>query len=181
MTINYSRIDEEITVMVADLPFNAVLLAIGIEANAAYHIARRVYQQVMAPTRRGFTIAVNIFVGQSLGENADAAYINGAATTILSGVIASVLLFVGGAPIVRVFSDDPTMSMFATSFVQAFAIAGVFHAGFGGFRGALRGGSDTHTICCHVDWYVHVFVGNVLRWWGLPGVWCPRYFFRNRP
>jgi putative MATE family efflux protein len=83
--ISWPRIAEGVTEMIAEFPFNAILLAFGTEVNAAYHIGRRMYQQVASPLARGYGVAANIMVGQSLGRgDGAAAYYNGLAATALS-------------------------------------------------------------------------------------------------
>lgn len=133
--------------MVVEFPFNAILLVFGTEANAAYHIGRRMYQQVVEPLARGYRVAANVLVGQALGRgDPDVAYINGIATVGL-GVVTigplSLVLFWGSELFVQVFTADPATIGFATGFAQAYAVAAVFIAGFKIFGGSLRGGSET--------------------------------------
>lgn len=164
VTISLPRMGEGAVAIIVDLPFNAVLLAISTEANAAYHIGRRVYQQILSPTSRGFRDAANILVGQSLGEDTDTAYLNGAATIALSVITAGVLsivLFVGCGPLVRVFTNDPKTITLSIGFAQAFAVAGVFRVAHIGFKGALRGGSDTRSP------FVAVVIGRTVLLLGI--------------
>jgi Na+-driven multidrug efflux pump len=43
--ISWPRIAEGLSEMIAEFPFNAILLAFGTEVNAAYHIGRRMYSR----------------------------------------------------------------------------------------------------------------------------------------
>lgn len=144
--ISLPRVGEGGVVLLADLPFNAILLTLGTEANAAFHIARRIYQQILGPIYRAFGVTANILVGQSLSESHRTAYMNGVATTVLGVLIAaclSLLLYAGRAPFVNVFTTDPETATHAMFFIQAFAIAGLFYTVHSGIRGGLRGGSNT--------------------------------------
>lgn len=165
--------------MIADIPFNAVLLAISTEATAAYHIGRRIYRQFLGPIRIGFDVAGNILVGQSLGNDVSTAYTNGITITSLSIGITGLLgfvLFFGSSVLVQWFTDDPATATAAIMFVQVFAIAGVFQASFSGLRGALRGGSDTRTpfIATLVGMFVFLmgvsYVGGIYLGYGILGV-----------
>ncbi|MFW6257065.1 MAG: MATE family efflux transporter, partial [Bacillota bacterium] len=49
-------------------PFNSLVLVFGTEAAAAYHIARRVQQQILAPLQRGYGTVTTILTGQKLGQ-----------------------------------------------------------------------------------------------------------------
>lgn len=145
--VSAPRFVEGIAEMIVVFPFNAVLLAIGTEANAAYHIGRRIYRQVVNPFTAGYGVAANILVGQSLGGGeVEAAYSNGVATALLGVVTVSslsLLLFGRAGFFVRLFIDDPTTVEYAVGFVRAYAVAAVFIATFKILAGSLRGGSET--------------------------------------
>ncbi|MFC6734360.1 MATE family efflux transporter, partial [Haladaptatus sp. GCM10025893] len=72
---------------VANFPFNALLLVFGTEVSAAYHIGRRIYQQLAGPLYRSYSVAASIVVGQKLGagDTADARF-SGLAITALSAL-----------------------------------------------------------------------------------------------
>jgi len=63
--ISAPRIAEGLSEVVAQFPFNAILLAFGTEVNAAYHIGMRLYQQVAAPLSRGYGVAANVLARPS--------------------------------------------------------------------------------------------------------------------
>lgn len=148
VSISLPKIAEGGVIIVADFPFNAVLLAIGTEANAAYHVGRRINRQLLNPIQSGFSVAANILVGQSLGNDVDEAYRLGSTTSLLSVLstsVMSLLLFAYAKPLVLLFTRAPSTLPIATGFVKAYAIAGVFHAAYTGLKGSLRGGSDTRS------------------------------------
>lgn len=147
--ISTPRFAEGMSEMIAEFPLNGILLVFGTEANAAYHIGRRLYQQVISPLARGFATAANILVGQSLGQSEPRnAYVNGGATTAL-GVCAvaplSLVMFVGAETFVRIFTNDPATIGYAVGFGHTFAVATVFIVAFEVFAGSLRGGSETRS------------------------------------
>ncbi|RQG95464.1 MATE family efflux transporter [Natrarchaeobius chitinivorans] len=149
LIISWPRIAEGVSEMIAEFPFNAILLAFGTEVNAAYHIGRRMYQQVASPLSRGYGVGANVLVGQSLGDNdAGRAYYIGWAATGLSMVSVGgfcALLFVFAEQFVLIFTRDPATVGYATGFAQAYAIAAVLIAGYIALTGSLRGGSETIT------------------------------------
>ncbi|SFC62191.1 putative efflux protein, MATE family [Halobiforma haloterrestris] len=147
--ISWPRIAEGVSEMIAEFPFNAILLAFGTEVNAAYHIGRRMYQQVASPLGRGYGVAANILVGQSLGEgDSSVAYYYGLAATGLSVLTVGGLcaaLFVFAERFVLLFTRDPATVEYATGFAQAYAIAALLIAAYIVLAGSLRGGSETLT------------------------------------
>ncbi|WP_394739205.1 MATE family efflux transporter [Natronococcus roseus] len=145
--ISWPRIAEGVTEMFAEFPFNAILLAFGTEVNAAYHIGRRMYQQIASPLARGYGVAANIMVGQSLGQGEGAtAYYNGLAATALSTLTVGglcALLFTFAEEFVLVFTRDPATVGYAVGFAQAYAITALLIAAYITLAGSLRGGSET--------------------------------------
>ena len=140
---------EGMSTSLANFPFNALLLVFGTEATAAYHIGRRIYQQLTGPVYRSLSTVTSIMVGQRLGE-ADPDEARYTAKAILGfGVavlgVAGVLLFVGARPLVSVFTDDPTTADFAVQFTRVFGVSMLFFGVFFPLAGALRGAGDTRT------------------------------------
>jgi putative MATE family efflux protein len=140
---------EGMSTSLANFPFNALLLVFGTEATAAYHIGRRIYQQLTGPLYRSFGTVTSILVGQRLGEgDPDAARYAANAVLAFSVVtlgVAGVVLFVGAEVLVSVFTDDSVTADYAVAFTRVF---GVSMLGFGVFfplAGALRGAGDTRT------------------------------------
>lgn len=149
MAVSAPRIAEGLITVVVDFPFNAVLLAFGTEVNAAYQIGRRMYQQVIAPLSRGYSVAASIVVGQLLGdERAAEAYFGGWAAAALGlatvGTL-GIVLFVGADEFVYVFTRNAETVSYATAFARAYAVAAPFAVVYTTLKGSLRGGSDTVT------------------------------------
>lgn len=147
--VSLPRLAEGLAELVAEFPFNAILLSFGTEVNAAYHIGRRMYQQIAAPLSRGYAVGAAVIVGQAIGrDEPERAYSNGLATAAL-GVLTvgglSLVLFGGADWFVRLFSRDPATLAYAAAFARAYAIAAVFIAGAVTIGGSLRGGSETLT------------------------------------
>lgn len=149
VVISVPRTAEGCSEIVAEFPLNAILLVFGTEVNAAYHIGRRMYQQIAAPLSRGYSVAANVLVGQALGrQDPRQAYADGVATTLLAvGTIglAGVGLYAGAEQFVRIFSTDPGTVGYAVQFTQIYAITAFLIAASVVTSGALRGGSDTVT------------------------------------
>ena len=149
VVISAPRAAEGLSELVAQFPFNAILLVFGTEVNAAYHIGRRMYQQVAAPLARGFSVGANVLVGQALGRgDPDGAYVNGFATAGLAiltiGAVCGVL-FLGAEQFVLLFTRDPETVAYATDFARAYALTGVLIALYITIAGSLRGGSETRS------------------------------------
>jgi len=147
--ISAPRIAEGLSEVVAQFPFNAILLAFGTEVNAAYHIGMRLYQQIAAPLSRGYGVAANVLVGQALGRGEpDTAYYDGLATAALGAITVGglgVVLFFQAEEFVSLFTRDPVTIDYATDFARAYAVATVLIAPYAILAGALRGGSETRS------------------------------------
>jgi Na+-driven multidrug efflux pump len=166
---------------VANFPFNSLVLLFGTEANAAYHIAKRIYQQFTAPLFRAFRTVSSILVGQELGAGRpdDARYTAGvvAAFSVVSLGITGVLLFVAAEPLATLFTRDAATVGFATEFNRAFAVAMVFIGLYFPFSGALKGAGDTRTpfyagvIGSYVFLLGASYLLAVVLDFGLPGVY----------
>ncbi|MGQ4555124.1 MATE family efflux transporter [Halobellus sp. GM3] len=133
----------------ANFPFNSLVLLFGTEANAAYHIANRIYQQFTAPLFRAFRTVASILVGQELGAGRpdEARYVAGAVCALSLSVLgaAGALLFVGAEPLAVLFTRDAATVAHAVGFNRAFAVSMVFIGVYFPLSGALKGGGDTRT------------------------------------
>ena len=133
----------------ANFPFNALLLLFGTEATAAYHIGRRIYQQLTGPLYRSFGTVTSILVGQRLGDS-DPGGARYAAKAVLGFSVvtlgcAGVGLVAGAEPLVSVFTDDRTTAGYAVQFTRVFGVSMLFFGIFFPLAGALRGAGDTRT------------------------------------
>ncbi|GAB7014019.1 MATE family efflux transporter [Halolamina salina] len=133
----------------ANFPFNSLTLLFGTEANAAYHIGRRIYQQLTGPLYRSFSTVSSIVVGQLLGEGEsdEARYAAEAILALSLGTlgVAGVVMFVGAAELVAVFTRDRLTAGYAVGFTRAFAVSMLFFGIFFPLAGTLRGAGDTRT------------------------------------
>lgn len=149
IAVSLPNFAEGMSSSVANFPFNAIILLFGTEANAAYHIGRRLYQQLTGPLYRSLSVVASIIVGQTLGEG-NLTEARDSAKAILSfGIItmttAGIFMFAGARWLVRIFTQDPTTASYAIQFTRTFAIATFFMGIFFPLAGALRGASDTRT------------------------------------
>ena len=131
-----------------DIPLNAILLAFGTEANAAFQIGRRVQQYARMPSQGG-AIASSTLVGNTLGEHHPQEgdrYGRGslALTVVVSGT-AALMLIPFARPIAQLFIDDPTTLGYTTAWIRVLAVGTVFRAAFAVLRGALQGAGDTRS------------------------------------
>lgn len=149
IAVSVPNFAEGMSTSLANFPFNALLLLFGTEANAAYHIARRIYQQFTGPLYRSFGTVSSIIVGQTLGEgDPDEARYSGSAILALSVIslgCAGVILFAGAEQLVAIFTRDPTTIDYAVAFTRTFAVSMFFMGVFFPLAGALRGAGDTRT------------------------------------
>ncbi|ELY95818.1 MATE family efflux transporter [Natrialba taiwanensis] len=149
VAVSLPNFAEGMSTSLANFPFNALLLTFGTEVNAAYHIGRRIYQQLTGPLYRSFNVAASIVVGQTLGDGRpDEARFSGLAMTALSVLtlgIAGVVLVVGATPIARVFTNDAETLTHAATFTRVFGVSMLFFGIFFPISGSLRGAGDTRT------------------------------------
>ncbi|WP_336023012.1 MATE family efflux transporter [Halobellus salinisoli] len=134
---------------IANFPFNSLVLLFGTEANAAYHIANRIYQQFAAPFFRAFRTVSSILVGQALGagepgEARETATLVALFSLATLGTIGA-LLFVAAEPLATLFTRDAATIGFATEFNRAFAVSMVFIGVYFPLSGTLKGAGDTRT------------------------------------
>ncbi|CCQ32501.1 DNA damage-inducible protein [Halorhabdus tiamatea SARL4B] len=147
LRISAPNFAEGMSTSLANFPFNSLLLVFGTEVNAAFHIGRRIYQQVAGPVYRAINTVTSILVGQALGEGdaAEARYIGFAmaALSIVTMGVMGAALVAGAAPIAGVFTDDAATLGYAIPFTQVFGVSMVFFGVFFPFAGGLRGAGET--------------------------------------
>ena len=134
---------------IANFPFNALVLLFGTEANAAYHIANRIYQQFTAPFFRAFRTVSSVLVGQELGagrpdDARETARIIALSSLVVLGGIGA-LLFVAAEPLATLFTRDGSTIGFAVDFNRAFAVSMLFIGLYFPLSGTLKGSGDTRT------------------------------------
>ncbi len=130
-------------------PFNAVVLLFGTEAAAAFHVSRRIQQQLIAPMQRSYATVSTILVGQALGRDAEAeSRRTGSAMLWLSALTigaVGLLLFLLAPQVVRPFSADPTTVAHSIRFLRALSLGAPILASFMILSGLLAGAGDTRT------------------------------------
>ncbi|WP_243637813.1 MATE family efflux transporter [Natrarchaeobius oligotrophus] len=166
----------------ANFPFNALVLLFGTEANAAYHIANRMYQQLSGPLYRAFRTVSSIVVGQELGAGrpTDARYSAKAiaALSVATLGFSGVVTFLGAEQLALLFSRDATTVEYATEFIRAFAVSMVFIGVYFPLSGSLTGAGDTRTplYAQLVGSYAFMLAGSYLLavtlGYGLVGVYA---------
>ena len=138
---------EGMSTTLANFPFNALLLMFGTEVVAAYHIGRRIYQQVTGPLYRSFSTVTSIVVGQRLGEGEPGAARYAAkailALSVVALTVAGGVLVVGAEQLATIFTDDRTTIGYAVQFTRVFGVSMLFFGIFFPVAGALRGAGDT--------------------------------------
>ncbi|MEJ6949504.1 MATE family efflux transporter [Natronospora cellulosivora (SeqCode)] len=130
-------------------PFNALLLLIGTEAAAAYHIGRRIQQQLMAPLSRAYGTVTTIMSGHKLGagqaeESKKIAKGIICLTAMTLGFL-SIVLFIFAPQIVRIFSDDISTMQYSIGFLRALAFGAPLLAFSHVISGLLTAAGDTRT------------------------------------
>jgi putative MATE family efflux protein len=147
LAVSVPRVAEGFVGLVAEFPFNAILLIFGTDVNAAYHVGRRIFHQVSSPMSRGYAVATNVIVGEAIGRgDEDEAYFNGlavAALALLTVVGVGSIMFVGAEPFVRLFLNEDSTVEFATSFTRTYAVTTLPIALYVVLVGAIRGGGET--------------------------------------
>jgi putative MATE family efflux protein len=182
IAVSLPNVAEGLSSSLANFPFNALLLTFGTEVTAAYHIGRRVYQQLTGPLYRSFSTAASIIVGQTLGEG-DPAGARFAGFAIMGlGVVtlsaAGLLLLVFAAPLAQLFTGDPLTIRHATAFTRAFGVSMGFFGVFFPLAGTLRGAGDTRTpfyarLVGTVGFMLaFAYVAAIPLGFGLPGVYA---------
>jgi putative MATE family efflux protein len=147
--VGLPRFGEQVTRSASSFPFNALVLLFGTEVNAAYHVARRIYQQFVGPVYRSLSTATSIVVGERVGEGnvADARYAGFAIVALSLAVMVpgAVALFLAAPSLASAFSNDAATVRHATAFTRTFAVSMLSYAVLFPLTGALRGAGDTRT------------------------------------
>ncbi|WP_276256005.1 MATE family efflux transporter [Halomontanus rarus] len=181
VAVSVPNFAEGMSTSIANFPFNALLLLFGTEVNAAYHIGRRIYQQLTGPLYRSFSTAASIIVGQTLGEGDPEGARSAGRAILVLGVItlgcAGIALVVAAEPLVRVFTQDPTTIGYAVDFTRVFGVSMVCFGIFFPLAGTLRGAGDTRTpfYARFVGTFAFMlgfsYVASIPLGYGLPGIY----------
>ena len=130
-------------------PFNSLVLMFGTEAAAAYHISRRIYQQIIAPMHRSYYTVTTILGGQKLGagkpEESKKVTRGMLWLTLFTIGSFAVVVFFTAPFLVSIFTDDTTTISFGIRFLRALSIGGPILTIYGVFAGMLNGAGNTKT------------------------------------
>jgi putative MATE family efflux protein len=138
-------VDRSVTA-VGDVPLNAIILFFGTEANAAFHIGRRVQQYARMPNW-GVSTAASTLVGTHLGRDEpdeSERYARGAlALGLTISVVLAVVVVAFARPLARVFVSEPVTLSLSVEWIRTLGVATVVYSVFLSLRGSLQGAGDT--------------------------------------
>ncbi|MCF8008967.1 MAG: MATE family efflux transporter [Halanaerobiales bacterium] len=147
--VSMPKILQGIYQSIITFPFNALVLMFGTEAAAAYHIARRILQQLIAPLHRSYYTVTTILIGQKLGAGKvkESKEITKAMLWLTLFTIGSfsVILFFSTPFLVRIFTDDLKTISYGIRFLRAFSIGITMLTVYAVFAGMLNGAGNTKT------------------------------------
>ncbi|HMA59443.1 MAG TPA: MATE family efflux transporter [Halanaerobiales bacterium] len=130
-------------------PFNSLVLVFGTEAAAAYHISRRIHQQLIAPLHRSYYTVTTIMGGQKLGagqpEESKKTTRGMLWLTVFTIGSFAVVLFFTAPWLIRIFTDDTATISFGIRFLKALSIGAPILTIYGVFAGMLNGAGNTKT------------------------------------
>ena len=148
-TVSMPKILQGIYQSFITFPFNSLVLVFGTEAAAAYHISRRIHQQLIAPLHRSYYTVTTILGGQKLGEGDPEE-----SKKVTRGMLWLTLFTIGGfavvmffaAPLlIRIFTDDSATISFGIRFLKALSIGAPILTIYAVFAGMLNGAGNTKT------------------------------------
>jgi putative MATE family efflux protein len=130
-------------------PFNSLVLMFGTEAAAAYHISRRIHQQIIAPLHRSYYTVTTILGGQKLGagkpEESKKVTRGMLWLTLFTIGSFAVFVFFTSPFLVSIFTDDPATISFGIRFLKALSIGAPILTIYGVLAGMLNGAGNTKT------------------------------------
>jgi len=128
-------------------PFNSIILLFGTEAAAAFHIARRIFQQLIAPMHRSYYTVTTILSGQNLGggkvEESKRTVEAMIILTIISIGSFSLGIFFTAPYLVSLFGENEAALNTAVQFLKAFSVGGPLITIYGVLAGHLNGAGNT--------------------------------------
>ncbi|WP_238994037.1 MATE family efflux transporter [Halobellus captivus] len=179
--ISLPRFAELMVTTLVAFPFNALLLTFGTEVNAAYHIGRRITQQIAAPLYRTFSSVSSIVVGQLLGEGKPSEAQNAGYVIAIFGLgtvgVISLGVMIYAPRLVTLFTNDEATIGYAVAFTRTYAIVSVAMLILFVFAGGLRSAGDTRTpLYARFTGHIGLMLGfsylsGVLFGFGLLGVY----------
>lgn len=144
--IGWPQIVERNLFAFASIPLNAIVLTFGTEANAGFHVGRRVMLYALLPAR-GIGTAASTEVGKAVGRLApDEGHERATSAVSLAVAVSlpvSLALLLFAHPVAGLFLNEPGALAVAADWVRAYAIATAIRAVYGVFRGALQGAGQT--------------------------------------
>jgi len=130
-------------------PFNSLILIFGTEAAAAYHIARRIHQQLIAPLHRSYYIVTTIMGGQKLGagkpEESRKTTRGMLWLTIFTIGSFALILFFTTPWFINIFTEDNKTIYYGIRFLKALSIGAPILTIYAVFAGMLNGAGNTKT------------------------------------
>ena len=143
-------------------PFNSLVLMFGTEAAAAYHISRRIHQQLIAPLHRSYYTVTTILGGQKLGSGKieEAKNTTKAMLWLTVFTIGSfgIILFFTAPFFIKIFTDDVPTINFGIKFLKALSIGAPVLTIYGVFSGLLNGAGNTKS-----SFYGNVFSQTLFK------------------
>ncbi|HKL75751.1 MAG TPA: MATE family efflux transporter [Halanaerobiales bacterium] len=143
-------------------PFNSLVLMFGTEAAAAYHISRRIHQQLIAPLFRSYYTVTTILVGQKLGAGEVDESKKTTRAMLWLGVLTigsfGVILFFSAPFFIKIFTDNKESIGFGIKFLKALSIGAPLLTIYGIFAGMLNGAGNTKS-----SFYGNVFSQTIFK------------------
>ena len=128
-------------------PFNSIILLFGTEAAAAFHIARRIFQQLIAPMHRSYYTVTTIMSGQNIGggriEESKRTVEAMIILTIITIGSFSLAIFFTAPYLVQLFGENEEALSIAVQFLKAFSVGGPLITIYGVLAGHLNGAGNT--------------------------------------
>src|SRR6056297_2611452 len=130
-------------------PFNSLVLMFGTEAAAAYHISRRIHQQLIAPLFRSYYTVTTILGGQKLGAGQPEESKKVTRGMVYLSIFTiggfAIVLFFSASFLIRIFTDDPETISYGIRFIKALSIRAPILTIYGVYAGMLNGAGNTKT------------------------------------
>ncbi len=130
-------------------PFNSLILLFGTETAAAYYIARRIQQQLMAPLQRTYGTVTTILVGNELGKGD---HIESGKLTkgilwlsLITIGLAGGLIFIFAPFLLSVFTKNSITTTYGVKFLRVLSIGALIMTCHNVLSSLLTAAGDTRT------------------------------------